>query len=183
MLKISGCLRSVVKWYHGGLQNRNRGFDSFRTCMQKAFEFIKSQKLMVLACHDSHEIWVANVYYGVDEQGIIYFISPDKSKHSQMILKNPHVAFSIAWFDQNNHKNRKAIQGLGECRLAQNEQEIATGVSLHNQNIPEFKDQITVDWIKNNEWGSKVWLVKPTYIKYWDDELYGDKETQEFNLS
>lgn len=150
--------------------------------MQEAFDFIRSQKLMVLAAADEAGVWVANVYIGCDAQGLIYFVSPLKTRHSEMILRNPRVAFSIAWFDQKNHKNRKAVQGKGICRLAENESEIVSGVSLHNQNYPEFKERITVDWIHNNSRGSKIWVLKPDYLKYWDDELYGEKECCEFAL-
>lgn len=150
--------------------------------MEKPLKFIKDQKLIVIASRDEKDVWVANVYFGVDEKATIYFISPEDNKHSKMILKNPNVAFSIAWFDPNNHMNRKAVQGLGVCRPAENEDEIETGVQLHNQNFPEFKKRITVEWIHNNEWGSKVWVLKPSYMKYWDDEIYGDDETEEFTL-
>lgn len=148
--------------------------------MKKPFTFIKSQKLMVIAAADDTDVWIANVYFGVDENGVLYFVSRENTKHSHMILKNPDIAFSIAWFDPGNHQNRKAIQGKGICRPAQNKEEIETGVRLHNENFPEFKERITVDWIENNEWNSKIWVLKPTYIKYWDDEAYGSKEYEEF---
>jgi len=151
--------------------------------MEKVLRFLTSQKLMTIASRDEKSVWVANVYIGVDENATIYFISPEDTKHSKMILKNPDVAFSVAWFDPKNHKNRKAVQGLGVCRLAENEDEIATGATLHNQNFTEFKEQITVDWIHDNKWDSRVWILKPIYMKYWDDELYGDDETEEFTLS
>jgi len=151
--------------------------------MEKAIEFLKNKKLLVIASHNNNEVWIANVYFGIDEKGQIYFISPEDNRHSKMILKNPKVAFSVAWFDENNHKNRKAIQGLGTCRRAQNEEEIINGVKLHNQNFPEFKERITVEWIHTNEWGSRVWVLQPTYMKYWDDEIYGDNESKEFDLS
>src|SRR3989338_6057161 len=150
--------------------------------MQKLLTFIKNQKLLVLASHQEKDIWVANLYFGTDEKANIYFISPKDNKHSQLILKNPEVAFSIAWFDPTNHKNRKGIQGLGVCRPAEKEEEIITGVKLHNQNFPEFKEKITVEWIHTNEWNSKVWVLKPSYMKYWDDEIYGDDESEKFTL-
>ncbi|MDO8571780.1 MAG: pyridoxamine 5'-phosphate oxidase family protein [bacterium] len=144
--------------------------------------FIKGQKLVVIATADTTGPWVANVYYGVDDRGVLYFISGDGAKHSQMIVKDSRVAFSIAWFDANNHKDRKAIQGLGICRPAKDAEEIATGVRLHNENFPEFKERITVDWVHTNEWGSKVWVLTPTYMKYWNDELYGEDESKEFTF-
>ena len=137
---------------------------------------------MAIASHDENKVWLANVYIGTDEKGLIYFISPEDTKHSRMILKNPQVAFSIAWFDPINHKNRKAVQGLGVCRIAENKNEIEVGIKLHNQNFPEFKERITVDWIHTNKLGSKVWVLKPTYMKYWDDEIYGDDESEEFTI-
>lgn len=71
--------------------------------MNQLLEFLKSQKLMVIASANSDDVWVANLYVGIDDQGKIFFISPTDTKHSKMILKNPEVAFSFAWFDENDH--------------------------------------------------------------------------------
>lgn len=150
--------------------------------MKKALKFIKSQKLMTIASQDGKGVWVANVYISIDEKATIYFISPEDTKHSQMILKNPNVSFSVAWFDPKNQKNRKAVQGLGVCRPAKNPAEIATGIKLLYKNFPDLRDILTVKWIMTNAWGSKVWVLKPTYMKYWDDEIYGDEESEEFTL-
>lgn len=150
--------------------------------MHPFLPFLQSQHLLTIAMCAGTEQWIANLYFGTDENGTMYFISPTDTAHSKMILENPQVVFSTAWFDPANHKNRKAIQGRGTCRLAQNEEEMATGVRLHTANFPEFKERITTEWIRTNEWGAKVWVLQSTYIKYWDDERYGDDETEEFHL-
>ena len=138
--------------------------------------------MMTIASRDEKDIWVANVYIGIDEKATIYFISPKNTKHSKMILKNPNIAVSVAWFDSKNHKNRKAVQGLGVCRPAENPAEIATGIKLLYKNFPDLRDILTVKWITTNIWGSKIWVLKPTYMKYWDDEIYGDNESEEFTI-
>lgn len=148
--------------------------------MQELIDLLKSQKLLVIASGAGEDIWISNVYYGVDGDLNLYFISPEGAKHSQHFLQNPEVAFSVAWFDPSNHKDRKAVQGRGVIKVAENDEDIAKGVALHNQNFPEFAERITASWIKVNEWNSKVWVLKPKYIKFWDDELYGEKETEEF---
>ena len=155
--------------------------------MNQLLKFLRHQKLMNIACHNGNDIWSANVYVGADDRGSIYFVSPEATKHSEMILKNPNVAFSFAWFDPMNVKNRKAIQGLGTCRIAAGSgdpthNEVEIGVRLHNENFPEFKEKITIDWIQTNEWGSKIWVLKPTFMKYWDDEVYGEEESEEFTI-
>ncbi|MFA6447485.1 MAG: pyridoxamine 5'-phosphate oxidase family protein [Patescibacteria group bacterium] len=148
--------------------------------MEKPLKFIKTQKLMSLASQAGKDVWVANVYMAIDEKGTIYFVSPKKTKHGQMILKNPKVAFSIAWFDPKNLMNRKSVQGLGVCRLAKGPKEVATGAKLLYKKFPDLRKMLTVKWITTNAWGTKVWILKPTYMKYWDDEIYGDEESEEF---
>lgn len=138
--------------------------------------------MMTIASHDKDDVWVANVYVSVDDEANIYFISPKDAKHSQMILKNPNVAFSFAWFDPKNHKNRKGVQGLGVCHSVKNPAETATGIKLLYKAFPDLRDILTVKWITTNVWGTKVWKLKPTYMKYWDDEIYGDNESEEFTL-
>jgi uncharacterized protein YhbP (UPF0306 family) len=141
---------------------------------------MQSQKLITIACHHKEDIWVANIYIGVDKKGWIYFLSPKDTKHSQILFKNPGVAFSFAWFDPINHKDRKGIQGLGLCRIAKSTMEITTGIKLLYKNFPDLKDILNPKWITTNIWGSRIWVLKPSYIKYWDDEIYGENKTNEF---
>ena len=97
-------------------------------------------------------------------------------------MKNPNVAFSSAWFDPTNHSNRKGVQGRGECRVAKNAKEIATGVALIARAFPDLRKMITAKWIRENAFETKVWVVKPTFIKYWDDALFGEEESEEFTF-
>lgn len=153
-----------------------------QAALKVAREFIKSQKLMVVASCDADDVWVANVYFGVDEGMDLYFVSPLDTRHSKMILKNPKVAFSMAWFDPRNNKNRKGIQGLGTCRPAKTLTEIATGIKLLYKKFPDLHDILTIKWITENTWGTKIWALKPSYMKYWDDEIYGDDESKTFTI-
>jgi len=148
---------------------------------ENLLEFLKSQRLIVLAS-GSETPWVSNIFYGIDNNFKIYFISGEETKHGQQILENSRIAFSIAWFNVKNHEDRKAVQGTGICRIADGDEEINKGVELHNLHFPEFAEQITVDWIKNDKNKFHVWVVEPDYMKYWNDELYGDEETEEFSF-
>ncbi len=150
--------------------------------MEKLLNFIQTQKLVTIAAHNDKDIWVANVYFSSDEKGKIYFVSSTDSKHGQMILKNPNIAFSTSWFDPKNNKNRKGVQGLGVCQPA-NLLETAEGIKLMYKNFPDLHDILTIEWIATNAWNTKVWVIQPSYVKYFDDEIYGDDESEEFNFS
>ncbi len=149
--------------------------------MEKLLQFLKGQKILSIASRTVEDIWIANVYYSTNNTEKIYFISSTDSKHSQMILKNPKIAFSVTWADPKNNKNRKGVQGLGVCSEA-NILETSEGIKLMYENFPDLRDILTFEWIKTNAWNTKVWIIQPSYIKYFDDEIYGDNESEEFNL-
>lgn len=143
--------------------------------------FILSQRVMALASHNE-DVWITNIYYGTDENLNIFFISPLDTKHSQQILQNPQVAFSLYWHAEKSFAIRAGVQGIGICNLVEDKTEIALGISLHNKNYPEFAERITEEWINTPENKSKVWKITPKKIKYWDDELYGEEKAKEFNF-
>lgn len=144
------------------------------------FSFLSSQRLCVLATHNEKNIWTSNVFYGIDEEYVIYFISSEETIHSKHILENPLVAFSIAWYNQHNHVDRKAVQWIGMCKKAEDLVSITTWVTLHNTHYPEFAERITPEWIQSNGNTSHVRTVIPTFMKFWNDELYGINGTKEF---
>ena len=149
--------------------------------MKEMLDFLKSQRLLVLASK-ADPVWVSNIYYGVDDGHKIYFVSNEETEHSKQILADPKVAFSVVWFNQNDYSDRKGVQGLGVCRLAKNDEEISKGVEIHNDRFPAFAKRIVVSWIKSKLNKSHVYVIEPSYIKYWDDKLYGKDGVKEFTF-
>ncbi len=142
--------------------------------------FLQSQKLLTISSYDT-EPWICNVYYGIDDAMNFYFVSSTDTMHSSQILKDPRVAFSTVWYNSENYADRKSVQGKGICKIAEGGN-IVTGIRLHNANFPAFKGRLTVDYITSDENNSKIWVIKPSYMKFWNDELYGDDESEEFIL-
>ncbi len=148
--------------------------------MNELTTFLQKQKILQIA--PSGDPWIANVFMGSESPEKIYFIGSPHTRYGQQLQENKALAFATAWHEEENHLNRKGIQGVGEAVLTQNETEIETGVRLHNQNYPEFKERITVEWVKENERGSGVWVITPHYIKFWNDGLYGQDGSKEFQF-
>ncbi len=48
-----------------------------------------------LATIGRHQPWIAPLYYAVDDQNILYFVSDKTSRHARYIKKNSTVAVSI----------------------------------------------------------------------------------------
>lgn len=148
--------------------------------MKELIDFIKSQRLLTLATSDASWPWTSNVYYGYDN-GLFYFISWKDTKHSQHIIANYKVSFSTAWFSPNDYTDRKSIQWIWTCTVATSIDDISKGISLHNKSFPEFAERITVDWVLEDE-NRAIRMIRPTQIKFWNDELYGPNWTKLFEL-
>ena len=149
--------------------------------MKELLKFLKSQRLITIASYNN-DLWISNAYACTDDNFNIYFISPTKAKHSKYIEANSNIVFSFSWFDPKNLSNRKGVQGKGECKMVKNPIELAKGIKHMYDSFPEMRDILTLKWITENVWGTKLWVIKPTYIKHWDDEVYGEEENKEFNF-
>lgn len=149
---------------------------------KQLFEFLQSQKVLIIASSNDEDVWISNVYYGIDENFNFYFSSGKNSYHSKQILNNSKVSFSVVWYDESDFKNRKAVQGKGTCTLATELDTITNGVKIHNENFPEFKERVTIENISNVDFPSKIWKIEIKYIKFWNDELFGENGTKEFKF-
>jgi uncharacterized protein YhbP (UPF0306 family) len=148
--------------------------------MNELKEFLQSQRILSISkVDDGGTPYATPLFVGLSDDLKLYFVSPKDAEHSQHLLQNSTVAFSMAWHLQGDFSNRKGVQGKGTCQLAESE-EIEIGVSLHNKNYPQFAERITPDYIR--EGNSAIWVIEPKWIKYWDDELYGNGGTKEFNF-
>lgn len=146
---------------------------------EQLLAFLQSQKVLILASQ-GEETWVTNVFYVIDPQFTVYFVSDAETKHSRHIQENPHVAYSVVTYDEDDLTNRKAIQGLGTCAIVEDLDELQRAIALHNKEYPDVKEYVTKDFITSSENTSHVWKVTPTFMKYWDDEVLGEDQVKEF---
>ena len=146
-------------------------------------DFLKNQKLLAIATIDhENKPWIANVYYSVDGDLNLFFVSPQDTNHSKHIQNNSRVAFTISWYNKDNLSDRKAVQGRGVCRLLENPKEIVRFLTNHYKYFPSWKDEITYENMLQKIIESRPYIIKPTYMKFWNDELFGEEGTREFNF-
>ena len=137
-------------------------------------KFIKENGVMTLATSDS-EPWVCTLYYGTDENPTLYLVTDPNSVHGKMIEKNPNVAFNI--FDSHTKvtQPKKGIQGKGICTQVKDFKEVAKGLMLWHKANPGNEARITIEAIK--KWkDTRIYKIKPTYLKFFNKELYGKDE-------
>lgn len=152
------------------------------TSKKHLLKFIRSQKVLTIASVGEGKPWISNVYFSVDDDFNFFFVSPDKTMHSKQILQYPDVAFTIVWHNEDNLTDRKAIQATGKCTKIQEPKTIIKFLKNHHKSYPIWKNRITLINMRDKIIESRPYVIKPSFIKLWDDELLGENGTKEFNL-
>lgn len=80
---------------------------------EKALDFLKKEKTMVLGTSTNDKVWSATVHFVETPELEIIFFSNPTSRHCQNILKNKNVSAVIT-----NEKMATSIQVAGTCRIA-----------------------------------------------------------------
>ncbi|PJA14476.1 hypothetical protein CO112_00280 [Candidatus Dojkabacteria bacterium CG_4_9_14_3_um_filter_150_Dojkabacteria_WS6_41_13] len=144
-------------------------------------EFLRGQKVISVATTNSDGTsWIFNAFYSVTKKGELFFISDPKARHSNNIADNPKVSFSVYWIDEKDMWNRKAIQGEGECHIVSNPIAIGALVVNHFKFFPTWKKWMTKKDMVQKLLETRSYLITPTFMKFWNDELYGEDGTKEF---
>ena len=125
---------------------------------------------------------VSTLYYGVDEDFNFYIVTSPTSQHAVNFSKNPNVACVIVDTNQKmfETKNKSGVQLKGEVReVSEDQLEKALNVWTHgNKEMEEkfFKN------ISQNIWKDKVYRIKPTEIKWFNEAVYGKEGTEIFKF-
>lgn len=150
--------------------------------MDELTKFLQSQTVVQIS-PKAGDPWIANVLMSCQRPEQLFFVGSTERLYGQQLLDDSALAFATAWHEAGNHRNRKGVQGVGHARVVTADEEIAQGVNLHNRDYPEFAERITPEWIVQNEHGSRVWVIEPTFIKFWNDELYGPDGSTTFTFT
>jgi len=150
---------------------------------QPLLTFLQDQKLVTLATTDKQgSPWMSNAYYSVNKEFNIFFVSPTDTKHSKNIKENSEVAFSVSWFNEDDLEDRIAIQGTGVCELITKPAEMISLLKNHYKYFPSWKEFINYESISKKIISSRPYVIRPKYIKFWNDKLYGGEGVEEFTF-
>jgi hypothetical protein len=88
----------------------------------------------------------------------------------------------VSWYNKDDLGDRVAVQGKGICKQLENPKEIMGFLTNHYKYFPLWKDIITFENMFKKVIESRPFIIKPTYIKFWNDKLYGEEGVKEFKF-
>lgn len=144
--------------------------------LKDIFKFVSGNGIMTLATSENNSPWVCTVYYGHDKDMNLYIVTDTASVHGKHLAKNPKVAFNIFDSHQKITKPKKGVQGKGVCKIVKNRVEIAKARLLWHKANPGIEAKITLKDLLKKLSDTKVYKITPTYLKFFNKELYGSEE-------
>ena len=144
-------------------------------------DYLRSQHTMYLATYDGKP-WVATVFYAVDEKFNFYYIGPPDSRHNKAIKKNKNVSFAVASSNQKTTDKKIGVQVEGIAKEVNSRNKIKLILGLWNKFNPGFESVINLPNMIKKVISSRVYKIKPTLIKFFNEKLYGDEGSEIFKF-
>ncbi|OGM92721.1 hypothetical protein A2372_00810 [Candidatus Wolfebacteria bacterium RIFOXYB1_FULL_54_12] len=136
--------------------------------------YLKSQNLMSLATYGEAPANCA-VYFAVDGDFSFYFISEPDSEHCTNIAKNPRVACVIADSHQVVSTKKIGAQIKGTVEDVTMLEQFDAIINLWNSTNPGMEAIISINNFRNKILKSRAYKIRPTTIKFFNEELYGEE--------
>lgn len=136
--------------------------------------YLKSQNIMALAT-SGETLSNCVVYFAVDSEFNLYFISEPDSEHCKNIAANPHVAVSIAQTQQKVTSKKIGAQIKGTVQDIHGIDKLDAIIDLWNSTNPGIESVISINNFRNKILNSRAYKIQPTEIKFFNEELYGEE--------
>lgn len=143
---------------------------------KEIFQFLKRNGILTLAVASENTPWLCTLYYGIDGQMNLYVITDPNNNHGKIISHNPKVAFNVFDSHQQITKPKKGLQGKGMISIVKEPKTVIKALEFWHKANPGIENMITVENILDKNSDTKIFKITPTYLKYFNKQLYGEKE-------
>lgn len=127
-------------------------------------EFLQRHRTMTLATVSAGAVPRASTFLYVSEGPKLYFWSRATTLTARQVQQNPTVAFTVDGSSE-NLSQAQGIQGIGECSVMLNGEEIARVADLFGQKFPELAPGSTMS--------ISFFRVTPTELQFIDNTQGG----------
>jgi len=126
---------------------------------------------MVLATGGEH-LWVATLYYSLDDKLNFYFLSDPATIHCQQIATNPKVALSISDSPQNPTSLKRGIQISGTATQIEDKHKVIHALNLWKKTLGVTSNLYSYEGMLNKAIKGRMYKVVPSRIKFFNEELW-----------
>ena len=142
-------------------------------------DYLKDIKLMQLATSQADQPWLCNVWYVIDDQDKVYWISRETRRHSQEIAQNPLVSCKFhRWFNEGLGQQGKSGVMAGKAQKLDNPSDIEEAYALYLARYPKLAEFQSLEASLDDTGDHKFYCMTPHEIIWWDEKNFPDQSRQ-----
>lgn len=147
----------------------------------KIFKYLKSHELMTLATTDKDQPHAAILYYGIDKNLNMYIVTPEDTAHAKDININNHVACAVFDSSQKKSDKKTGMQITGTIKRINDPVGMAKALAYWTRGDSELLKVFKKN-IFNKIWSSRIFIIYPAKIKWFNEVLFGTEGVREYNI-
>jgi uncharacterized protein YhbP (UPF0306 family) len=117
------------------------------------------------------KIWIASVYYAIDDEINFYFLSDEDTRHCQDIKKNSEVACAISDSSRDFSQTKIGIQIRGNAKKVRDLTSLKIAANLLIKIVPGFIKYVNpadINLLKSTD----IYKIEPDIIKFFNKDLF-----------
>lgn len=144
-------------------------------------KYLSTHIQFALATNGDHP-WIATMYYGVDDDLNIYFLTSPDTIHAKSLKQNPLVSAVIADSPQNPIGKKIGIQLYGNASEIEGEEAIKAGFNIWCGVLKVTDPKYSYEGIKSGDLHYRLYKLVPKKIKYYNEELWDEGDEKVIEL-
>lgn len=141
-------------------------------------EYLQNARMMQVATAKDNQPWACTVYFAVDENLNLYWISKTSRRHSEEIRNNEKVAGTIV-LPHTPGDDVRGIQFQGVAKELSGE-EAVTAMKCYAQRYGMNQDRVNA--IVENKDGHVPYRITPNMYVLFDEVNFPDNSRQEYSV-
>ena len=134
-------------------------------------EFLLSHFQMVVSTYSNYP-WTATLYYSVDQDLNIYFLSSPETIHCKQIEKNPKVAVAVVDSPQKPTSLKKGVQIYGKAKRISGINKIKYALDLWKKTLDVTSPLYTYEGMMKKAIKGRMYRITPIKIKFFNEALW-----------
>jgi len=134
-------------------------------------KYLTNHFQMVLATNGRFP-WVCTLYYSIDSDLNIYFLTGPTTIHGKQIAKNGKVAVAISDSPQTPASKKKGLQIYGLCKQISGVRKVTHAITLWKQTLGVTSDKYSYEGMLKKAITGRMYKITPKKIKFFNEELW-----------
>ncbi|HQF36130.1 MAG TPA: hypothetical protein PLL26_00595 [Candidatus Dojkabacteria bacterium] len=155
---------------------------SLKSNKDMLLEYLKTQKLMSLAVYNQ-KLWIATVYYYIDDDFNFYIFTSPQTKHAKLIGKSNEVVCNIYDSHQKITDNKIGVQVSGKIAQIKSIKALKYALTMWNRVSPGLESSINYKNIVNKTISGRIYKITPQMIQFFNEKLYPEDEFEIFHFN